>query len=146
MEITQQAIKNKKSFPGQISFRDGTFEKYPCEPQNRNDIDRIHGYLCDDIAIRSGTERWFKRKKTWYYSVLLFRASAKSFFYTITIKSFDYLLKQSTQKRNKMVFLMQKQLAIEQNTFNENSALEYVFLLHNLIRLRLIRAPVTKTT
>ena len=68
-----------------------------------------------------------------YLSVHFSRVFVRSFF--DSAESFGYMPAEGSQERREMVFLMQKLLAVERNTFDEYSALVKYSLLLKMLRL-----------
>ena len=90
---------------------------------------------CEVHAVKKGNAK--------YLSVHFSRVFVKSFFEPV--ESFGYVLEEGSQERREMIFLMQKLLAIEQNTFDEYSALVKYSLLPKMLRLLLTRCRTEKT-
>ena len=90
---------------------------------------------CEVHAVNKGSAK--------YLSVHFSRVFVKSFFEPV--ESFGYVLEEGSQERREMIFLMQKLLAVEQNTFDEYSALVKYSLLLKMLRLLLTRCRTEKT-
>ena len=90
---------------------------------------------CEVHAVKKGNAK--------YLSVHFSRVFVKSFFEPV--ESFGYVLEEGSQERREMIFLMQKLLAVEQNTFDEYSALVKYSLLLKMLRLLLTRCRTEKT-
>ena len=90
---------------------------------------------CEVHAVNKGSAK--------YLSVHFSRVFVKSFFEPV--ESFGYVLKEGSQERREMIFLMQKLLAVEQNTFDEYSALVKYSLLLKMLRMLLTRCRTEKT-
>ena len=89
---------------------------------------------CEVHAVNKGSAK--------YLSVHFSRVFVKSFFEPV--ESFGYVLEEGSQERREMIFLMQKLLAVEQNTFDEYSALVKYSLLLKMLRLLLTRCRTEK--
>ena len=89
---------------------------------------------CEVHAVNKGSAK--------YLSVHFSRVFVKSFFEPV--ESFGYVLKEGSQERREMIFLMQKLLAVEQNTFDEYSALVKYSLLLKMLRMLLTRCRTEK--
>ena len=90
---------------------------------------------CEVHAVKKGNAK--------YLSVHFSRVFVKSFFEPV--ESFGYVLKEGSQERREMIFLMQKLLAVEQNTFDEYRALVKYSLLLKMLRMLLTRCRTEKT-
>ena len=89
---------------------------------------------CEVHAVNKGSAK--------YLSVHFSRVFVKSFFEPV--ESFGYVLEEGSQERREMIFLMQKLLAVEQNTFDEYSALVKYSLLLKMLRMLLTRCRTEK--
>ena len=89
---------------------------------------------CEVHAVKKGNAK--------YLSVHFSRVFVKSFFEPV--ESFGYVLEEGSQERREMIFLMQKLLAVEQNTFDEYSALVKYSLLLKMLRMLLTRCRTEK--
>ena len=89
---------------------------------------------CEVHAVNKGSAK--------YLSVHFSRVFVKSFFEPV--ESFGYVLKEGSQERREMIFLMQKLLAVEQNTFDEYRALVKYSLLLKMLRMLLTRCRTEK--
>ena len=77
-----------------------------------------------------------------YLSVHFSRVFVKSF--SGSAESDGYVLAEGSQERREMIYLMQKLLAIEQNTFDEYRALIKYSLLLKMLRVLLTRCKTEK--
>ena len=89
---------------------------------------------CEVHAVNKGSAK--------YLSVHFSRVFVKSFFEPV--ESFGYVLEEGSQERREMIFLMQKLLAVEQNTFDEYRALVKYSLLLKMLRMLLTRCRTEK--
>ena len=89
---------------------------------------------CEVHAVNKGSAK--------YLSVHFSRVFVKSFFEPV--ESFGYVLEEGSQERREMIFLMQKLLAVERNTFDEYSALVKYSLLLKMLRMLLTRCRTEK--
>ena len=89
---------------------------------------------CEVHAVNKGSAK--------YLSVHFSRVFVKSFFEPV--ESYGYVLEEGSQERREMIFLMQKLLAVEQNTFDEYSALVKYSLLLKMLRMLLTRCRTEK--
>lgn len=153
MSIVHQTIKYDNNLPGCIRLRDGPVDKNSGEPHCHNEIELIYvdsGKLQatidyqdsefsagDVIVINSNTVHSLKGENARYLSVHFSYVFVKAFF--DSFENYDYNLKEGSQERREMMFLMQKLLAIEQNTFDEYSALKKYSMLLKMLRLLLTR-------
>lgn len=153
MSIVHQTIKYDNNLPGRIRLRDGPVDKNSGEPHCHNEIELIYvdsGKLQatidyqdsefsagDVIVINSNTVHSLKGENARYLSVHFSYVFFKAFF--DSFENYDYNLKEGSQERREMMFLMQKLLAIEQNTFDEYSALKKYSMLLKMLRLLLTR-------
>ena len=149
MSIVQQTIRYDKNLPARIRLRDGPIDKESGEPHRHNELELIyvdsgklqatidyqeHEFTAGDvIVINSNTVHSLESKKARTLTVHFSYVFVKSFFNSF--ESFDYVLEEGSQERREMQFLMQKLLAIEQNTFDEYSALVKYSLLLKMLRL-----------
>ena len=153
MSIVQQTIRYDKILPARIRLRDGPIDKESGEPHRHNEIELIyvdsgklqatidyqeHEFTAGDVIVISSNtvhslESQMARTLTVHFSYVF----VKSFFNSF--ESYDYVLEEGSQERREMIFLMQKLLAIEQNTFDEYSALKKYSLLLRMLRLLLTR-------
>ena len=153
MSITQQAIQYDKNLPARIRISDASVDKSSCEPHCHNEIELIyvdsgklhatidyqnHEFSAGDVVvINSNTVHSLQKEEARTLTVHFSYVFVKSFL--SSFEEFDYVLQEGSQERREMTFLMQKLLAIEQNTFDEYSALtKYSFLL-KMLRLLLTR-------
>ena len=91
----------------------------------------------DVQLINPGEVHSLKKGSAKYISVHFSRVFVKSFFEAA--ESCGYVLEEGSQERREMIFLMQKLLAVERNTFDEYSALVKYSLLPKMLRLLLTR-------
>ena len=89
---------------------------------------------CEVHAVNKGSAK--------YLSVHFSRVFVKSFFEPV--ESYGYVLEEGSQERREMIFLMQKLLAVERNTFDEYSALVKYSLLLKMLRMLLTRCRTEK--
>ncbi|MBU5462394.1 helix-turn-helix domain-containing protein [Lachnoclostridium sp. MSJ-17] len=153
MSIVQQTIRYDKNLPARIRLRDGPIDEESGEPHRHNEIELIyvdsgklqatidyqeHEFTTGDVVvIGSNTVHSLESKKARTLTVHFSYVFVKSFFNSF--ESFDYVLEEGSQERREMQFLMQKLLAIEQNTFDEYSALKKYSVLLRMLRLLLTR-------
>ena len=149
MAIIQQTIQYGKNLPARIRLVD----KQSSEPHRHSEIELIYvdkgslqatidyqdrEYAAGDvIVISSNAVHSLSGENARILSVHLSYVFVKSFFNAF--ESSEFVLEQGSQERREMVFLMQKLLAIEQNTFDEYSALKKYSLLLKMMRLLLTR-------
>ena len=153
-----QTIEYDKRLPAKTSLCDSAVNRCRGEPHWHEEIQLIYldeGSLnvtvgnrelqlsagdmqlinpCEVHAVNKGSAK--------YLSVHFSRVFVKSFFEPV--ESFGYVLKEGSQERREMIFLMQKLLAVEQNTFDEYSALVKYSLLLKMLRMLLTRCRTEK--
>ena len=153
MSITQQAIQYDRNLPARIRLSDGSVEKSASETHRHNEIELIyvdsgrlnatidyqeHEFSAGDlIVINSNTVHSLEGKKARTLTVHLSYVFVKSFL--SSFEEFDYVLQEGSQERREMLLLMQKLLAIEQNTFDGYNTLVKYSLLTRILRLLLTR-------
>ena len=154
-----QTIEYDKRLPAKTSLCDSAVNRCRGEPHWHEEIQLIYldeGSLnvtvgnrevqlsagdmqlinpCEVHAVKKGNAK--------YLSVHFSRVFVKSFFEPV--ESFGYVLEEGSQERREMIFLMQKLLAVEQNTFDEYRALVKYSLLLKMLRLLLTRCRTDKT-
>ena len=153
MDIHQQIIIYDKNLPARIRIASGPVDRSERETHCHNEIELIyvdsgrlnatidyqeHEFSAGDlIVINSNTVHSLEGRKARTLTVHFSYVFVKSFL--SSFEEFDYVLQEGSQERREMVFLMQKLLAIEQNTFDEYSALKKYSLLLKMMRLLLTR-------
>ena len=153
MDIHQQIIIYDKNLPARIRIASGPVDRSERETHRHNEIELIyvdsgrlnatidyqeHKFSAGDLfVINSNTVHSLEGKKARTLTVHLSYVFVKSFL--SSFEEFDYVLQEGSQERREMTFLMQKLLAIEQNTFDEYSALTKYSLLLKMLRLLLTR-------
>ena len=158
MSITQQAIQYDRNLPARIRLSDGSVEKSASEPHCHNEIELIYvdnGRLQvtvdyqehelgagDVMVINSNTVHSLSGKNVRYLTVHFSYVFVKT--YLDSYECCVFALKECSQERREMMLLMQKLLAIEQNTFDEYSTLVKYSLLLRMLRLLLTRCRTEK--
>ncbi len=153
MSITQQTILYDKNLPARIRLTNGSVDRSERETHRHNEIELIYvdsGSLnatidyqdCefsagDLIVISSNTVHSLESKKAKLLTVHFSYVFVKSFFNDF--EGYDYVLEEGSQERREMQLLMQKLLAIEQNSFDEYSTLVKYSHLTKMLRLLLTR-------
>lgn len=153
MDIHQQIIIYDKNLPARIRIASGPVDRSERETHRHNEIELIyvdsgrlnatidyqeHEFSAGDlIVINSNTVHSLEGRKARTLTVHFSYVFVKSFL--SSFEEFDYVLQEGSQERREMTFLMQKLLAIEQNTFDEYSALTKYSLLLKMLRLLLTR-------
>ena len=148
-----QTIEYDKRLPARITLCDSSVDRCRGEPHWHEEMQLIYvdeGSLnmtvgnrksalnAGDVQlINPGEVHSLKKGSAKYISVHFSRVFVKSFFEAA--ESCGYVLEEGSQERREMTFLMQKLLAIEQNTFDEYSALTKYSLLLKMLRLLLTR-------
>lgn len=148
-----QTIEYNKNLPARISLCDGSVDKCRGKPHWHEDIELIcvdSGRLAlntgnrskelgsgDVAVINSGEVHWLKSFGARYLSVHLSQLFVRQFF--DSVEKYDYVLADGSQEKREMTVLLQKLLAIEQNTFDEYRALVKYSLLTKMLRLLLTR-------
>ena len=139
-----QTIEYDKRLPARITLCDSSVDRCRGEPHWHEEMQLIYvdeGSLnmtvgnrksalnAGDVQlINPGEVHSLKKGSAKYISVHFSRVFVKSFFEAA--ESCGYVLEEGSQERREMVFLMQKLLAVERNTFDEYSALvKYSLLL-----------------
>lgn len=153
-----QTIEYDKRLPARITVCDSSVDRCRGEPHWHEEIQLIYvdeGSLnmtvgnkktvlhAGDVQVINPCEVHSLKKSTAkYFSVHFSRVFVQSFFETA--ESCGYVLEDGSQERREMVFLMQKLLAVERNTFDEYSALAKYSLLLKMLRLLLTRCRTEK--
>ncbi|MER2148787.1 MAG: AraC family ligand binding domain-containing protein, partial [Ruminococcus sp.] len=148
-----QTIEYDKRLPARITLCDSSVDRCRGEPHWHEEMQLIYvdeGSLnmtvgnrksalnAGDVQlINPGEVHSLKKGSAKYISVHFSRVFVKSFFEAA--ESCGYVLEKGSQERREMVFLMQKLLAVERNTFDEYSALVKYSLLLKMLRLLLTR-------
>ena len=98
---------------------------------------------CSDVQLINPCEvHSLKKGNAKYLSVHFSRIFVQSFFETA--ESYGYVLEDGSQERREMIFLMHKLLAVEQNTFDQYSALVKYSRLLKMQRMLLTRCRTEK--
>ena len=153
-----QTIEYDKRLPAKISLCDSAVNRCRGEPHWHEEIQLIYvdeGSLnmtvgnkkmvlhAGDVQMINPCEvHSLKKSSAKYLSVHFSRVFVKSFFEPV--ESFGYVLEEGSQERREMIFLMQKLLAVEQNTFDEYRALVKYSLLLKMLRMLLTRCRTEK--
>ena len=148
-----QTIEYDKRLPAKTSLCDSAVNRCRGEPHWHEEIQLIYvdeGSLnmtvgnrkltldSGDVQVINPCEvHSLKKSSAKYFSVHFSRVFVQSFF--DSAESYGYVLEENSQERREMVFLMQKLLAVERNTFDEYSALVKYSLLLKMLRLLLTR-------
>ena len=148
-----QTIEYDKRLPARITLCDSLVDRCRGEPHWHEEIQLIYvdeGSLnmtvgnrkltldSGDVQVINPCEvHSLKKSSAKYFSVHFSRVFVQSFF--DSAESYGYVLEEGSQERREMVFLMQKLLAVERNTFDEYSALVKYSLLLKMLRLLLTR-------
>jgi len=154
-----QTIEYDKRLPARITVCDSSVDRCRGEPHWHEEIQLIYvdeGSLnmtvgnrkltldSGDVQVINPCEvHSLKKSSAKYFSVHFSRVFVQSFF--DSAESYGYVLEEGSQERREMVFLMQKLLAVERNTFDEYSALVKYSLLLKMLRLLLTRCRTEKT-
>ena len=154
-----QTIEYDKRLPAKTSLCDSAVNRCRGEPHWHEEIQLIYvdeGSLnmtvgnrkltldSGDVQVINPCEvHSLKKSSAKYFSVHFSRVFVQSFF--DSAESYGYVLEEGSQERREMVFLMQKLLAVERNTFDEYSALVKYSLLLKMLRLLLTRCRTEKT-
>ena len=154
-----QTIEYDKRLPAKTSLCDSAVNRCRGEPHWHEEIQLIYvdeGSLnmtvgnrkltldSGDVQVINPCEvHSLKKSSAKYFSVHFSRVFVQSFF--DSAESYGYVLEEGSQERREMVFLMQKLLAVERNTFDEYSALVKYSLLLKMLRLLLMRCRTEKT-
>ena len=153
-----QTIEYDKRLPAKTSLCDSAVNRCRGEPHWHEEIQLIYvdeGSLnmtvgnrkltldSGDVQVINPCEvHSLKKSSAKYFSVHFSRVFVQSFF--DSAESYGYVLEDGSQERREMVFLMQKLLAVERNTFDEYSALVKYSLLLKMLRLLLTRCRTEK--
>ena len=153
-----QTIEYDKRLPAKTSLCDSAVNRCRGEPHWHEEIQLIYvdeGSLnmtvgnrkltldSGDVQVINPCEvHSLKKSSAKYFSVHFSRVFVQSFF--DSAESYGYVLEEGSQERREMVFLMQKLLAVERNTFDEYSALVKYSLLLKMLRLLLTRCRTEK--
>ena len=153
-----QTIEYDKRLPAKISLCDSAVNRCRGEPHWHEEMQLIYvdeGSLnmtvgnrkltldSGDVQVINPCEvHSLKKSSAKYFSVHFSRVFVQSFF--DSAESYGYVLEENSQERREMVFLMQKLLAVERNTFDEYSALVKYSLLLKMLRLLLTRCRTEK--
>ena len=153
-----QTIEYDKRLPAKTSLCDSAVNRCRGEPHWHEEIQLIYvdeGSLnmtvgnrkltldSGDVQVINPCEvHSLKKSSAKYFSVHFSRVFVQSFF--DSAESYGYVLEENSQERREMVFLMQKLLAVERNTFDEYSALVKYSLLLKMLRLLLTRCRTEK--
>ena len=148
-----QTIEYDKRLPAKTSLCDSAVNRCRGEPHWHEEIQLIYvdeGSLnmtvgnrkltldSGDVQVINPCEvHSLKKSSAKFLSVHFSRVFVQSFF--DSAESYGYVLEEGSQERREMVFLMQKLLAVERNTFDEYSALVKYSLLLKMLRLLLTR-------
>lgn len=153
-----QTIEYDNILPAKIELNERTVDRCRGEPHWHEEIQLI--YLDEgslnvtvgnrEVQLSAGDMQLInpcevhsvKKGNAKYLSVHFSRVFVKSFFEPV--ESFGYVLEEGSQERREMVFLMQKLLAVERNTFDEYSALVKYSLLLKMLRMLLTRCRTEK--
>ena len=153
-----QTIEYDNILPAKIELNERTVDRCRGEPHWHEEIQLI--YLDEgslnvtvgnrELQLSAGDMQLInpcevhavKKGNATYLSVHFSRVFVKSFFEPV--ESFGYVLEEGSQERREMIFLMQKLLAVEQNTFDEYSALVKYSLLLKMLRMLLTRCRTEK--
>ena len=154
-----QTIEYDKRLPAKTSLCDSAVNRCRGEPHWHEEMQLIYvdeGSLnmtvgnrkltldSGDVQVINPCEvHSLKKSSAKYFSVHFSRVFVQSFF--DSAESYGYVLEEGSQERREMVFLMQKLLAVERNTFDEYSALVKYSLLLKMLRLLLTRCRTEKT-
>lgn len=153
-----QTIEFKSSLPAQIIRKDTSFDRSRSELHWHEEMQLIYiddGKLFvtvgsreteltsgDVLVINPSEVHAINSGDARFLSVHFSQVFVKSFFEAY--ESFDYVLKDGSQERREMILLLQKLNAVEQNTFDEYSALVKYSLLVRMLRLLLTRCRCEK--
>ena len=148
-----QTIQYDKNLPARIRQRDGPLDKELNEPHWHEELQLIYvdGGTLDvslgetkqvltagDVTVISPrTEHALSGTDARYLTVHFSHVFVKSFF--DSIEKVDFRLAEGSQERREICWLMQKLLAIEQNPFDEYSALVKYSLTLKMLRILLTR-------
>ena len=146
-----QTIEYDNILPAKIELNERTVNRCRGEPHWHEEMqliyvdegsltltvgNRKHELSAGDVQLINPCEvHSLKKGSAKYISVHFSRIFVQSFFETA--ESYGYVLEDGSQERREMVFLMQKLLAIEQNTFDPYNALAKYSLMIKMLRLLL---------
>ena len=153
-----QTIQYDKNIPVRIRLRDGPVDNALKEPHWHEELQLIYadgGTLVVTIGeskqvltdgavtvISPRTEHALSGVDARYLTVHFSHLFVKSFF--DSVEKYDFNLPEGSQERREMTWLMQKLLAIEQNPFDEYSALVKYSLTLKMLRILLTRCCTEK--
>ena len=148
-----QTIQYDKNLPTRIRLRDGPVDNALKEPHWHEELQLIYvdgGTLVLSLGetkqvltagavavISPRTEHALSGVDARYLTVHFSHVFVKSFF--DSVEKYDFYLPEGSQERREMTWLMQKLLAIEQNPFDEYSALVKYSLTLKMLRILLTR-------
>lgn len=154
-----QTIQYDKILPAGITLSDSSVDRCRGEPHWHEEIELIYvdeGSMAvtagnrqlrlgagDMLAISPCEVHALQGVSCKYLSVHFSRVFVKSFFEAA--ESYSYVPAEGSQERRELVFLMQKLLAAERNSFDEYSALVKYALLLKMLRLLLTRCRTERT-
>ena len=153
-----QTIQYDKNLPTRIRLRDGPVDNALKEPHWHEKLQLIYvdgGTLVLSlgeskqvltagavVVISPRTEHALSGVDARYLTVHFSHVFVKSFF--DSVEKYDFHLPEGSQERREMTWLMQKLLAIEQNPFDEYSALVKYSLTLKMLRILLTRCCTEK--
>ena len=153
-----QTIQYDKNLPTRIRLRDGPVDNALKEPHWHEELQLIYvdgGTLVLSLGeskqvltagavavISPRTEHALSGVDARYLTVHFSHVFVKSFF--DSVEKYDFNLPEGSQERREMTWLMQKLLAIEQNPFDEYSALVKYSLTLKMLRILLTRCCTEK--
>lgn len=153
-----QTIEYDKLLPAKITLIDSTVDRCRGEPHWHEEMQLIyvdegsltltvgngkHELSAGDMQLINPCEvHSLKKGSAKFISVHFSRIFVQSFFEAA--ESYGYVLEEGSQERREMIFLMQKLLAVERNTFDEYSALVKYSLLLKMLRMLLTRCRTEK--
>lgn len=153
-----QTIEYDNILPAKIELNERTVNRCRGEPHWHEEIqliyvdegsltltvgNRKHELSAGDVQLINPCEvHSLKKGSAKFISVHFSRIFVQSFFEAA--ESYGYVLEEGSQERREMIFLMQKLLAVEQNTFDEYSALVKYSLLLKMLRMLLTRCRTEK--
>ena len=153
-----QTIQYDKNLPAKIRLRDGPVDNALKEPHWHEELQLIYvdgGTLVLSIGeskqvltagavtvISPRTEHALSGVDARYLTVHFSHVFVKSFF--DSVEKYDFNLAEGSQERREIGWLMQKLLAIEQNPFDEYSALVKYSLTLKMLRILLTRCCTEK--
>ena len=153
-----QTIQYDKNLPTRIRLRDGPVDNALKEPHWHEELQLIYvdgGTLVVTmgeskqvltagavVVISPRAEHALSGVDARYLTVHFSHVFVKSFF--DSVEKYDFHLPEGSQERREMTWLMQKLLAIEQNPFDEYSALVKYSLTLKMLRILLTRCCTEK--